>query len=118
MSKLRSRTRSRQAVLAFLVEQHGRGGVFGLEIIKATDFRGGTVYPILAELEKLGWIAGDWEDADVAAEQRRPRRRYYRLTGEGLVGAREYLAPRLPGDRLPGAGSRRVRQAPLPGGSS
>lgn len=99
MSKLRSRTRSRQAVLAVLVAQHGTGGVFGLEIIKATGFRGGTVYPILAELEKLGWVVGDWEDADVAAEQRRPRRRYYRLTGDGLAGAKAYLAPRSPGVR-------------------
>jgi DNA-binding PadR family transcriptional regulator len=93
-------------VLGFLVEQHGTGGVFGLEIIKATDFRGGTVYPILAELEKLGWVVGEWEDAELAAEQRRPRRRYYRLTGEGLVEAREYLAPRSLGAhrvQLPGA---------------
>lgn len=30
--------------------------VYGLEIIRATDLPGGTVYPMLARLEAEGWV--------------------------------------------------------------
>jgi DNA-binding PadR family transcriptional regulator len=94
MSKSLSRTRTRQAVLDYLLERHGTGGVFGSEIMDGADLRSGTVYPILAKLEEIGWVVGDWEDQAVAAAQKRPPRRYYRLTGLGETSAREYCAPR------------------------
>jgi PadR family transcriptional regulator PadR len=73
---------------------------YGLEIAKAAGLATGTLYPILARLERLGWVTSDWEAVDPAAEGR-PRRRYYRLTLEGervasreLAKAQQSLAPR------------------------
>jgi DNA-binding PadR family transcriptional regulator len=62
---------------------------YGLELIEAADLAGGTLYPILARLEKRGWLEGEWE-ADV--EQARAARRYYRLTEEGADRGRRELA--------------------------
>jgi PadR family transcriptional regulator len=63
----------------------------GLEIMRATCLKSGSRYPTLGRLEKAPWIEGDWEDVDEATE-RRPRRRLYRLTLDGVVGARASLA--------------------------
>lgn len=89
------RTQRTQEVLSFLLEQHGTGGVFGWEIIQNTEGVGsGTLYPILAKLEEAGWVVSNWEDSAVAAQEKRPRRRYYWLTGTGATKAPEYCAPR------------------------
>ena len=56
---------------------------YGLEITEATGLRSGTVHPILARLESIGWVASRWEDVDPRREGR-PARRYYRLTAVGL----------------------------------
>jgi DNA-binding PadR family transcriptional regulator len=56
---------------------------YGLDIIQHTDLLPGTVYTTLRRLERRKLVEGRWEDADVAAEQRRPRRRYYDLTPDG-----------------------------------
>jgi PadR family transcriptional regulator, regulatory protein PadR len=93
VSKL-SRTSTRLAVLAHLLRRSGSGGVFGTEIVDSTGLRSGTVYPILARLEEIGWVVSSWEDQAVAAAQKRPARRYYRLTEVGETSAREYCAPR------------------------
>jgi PadR family transcriptional regulator PadR len=90
MSKPPLRTAWTEKVLAYLLDQHGTGGVFGLEIINAEGIRSGTLYPILARLEEAGWVTSNWEDANVAAKQHRPPRRYYRLTGTGETNARAY----------------------------
>jgi PadR family transcriptional regulator PadR len=92
MAKGLLRTDRQLAVVGFLLERHGGGGVYGSEIMDSAGLRSGVVYPILAKLERLGWIVGDWEDGAVAAEQKRPRRRYYRLTDSGVTAAREYCA--------------------------
>jgi PadR family transcriptional regulator PadR len=55
----------------------------GADIMQATGQGGGTVYKVLRRLEDRGLIEGRWEDAVKAERQRRPRRRYYRLTGDG-----------------------------------
>jgi DNA-binding PadR family transcriptional regulator len=64
----------------------------GSDIMAATGQGGGTVYKVLRRLEMRGLIEGVWEDAAKAEAERRPRRRYYRLTAEGraaLVAAGE-----------------------------
>jgi PadR family transcriptional regulator PadR len=61
--------------------------MYGLDIAKQADLKGGTLYPALARLERAGWLTSFREDIDEAAEGRR-RRRYYRLTGEGALKAR------------------------------
>jgi PadR family transcriptional regulator PadR len=61
----------------------------GFEIMKATGLASGTVYPLLARLEGMGWLDSGWDDEqDISG----PRRRYYMLTGDGVVSARTALA--------------------------
>lgn len=62
---------------------------YGFELSKLTGLKSGTIYPILARLEQAGWLTSGWESAEVPG---RPRRRYYRLSGEGVEAARTHLA--------------------------
>jgi DNA-binding PadR family transcriptional regulator len=62
--------------------------IHGYELCAATGQPSGTVYPILARLEHLGWLESEWEEPEVHVPAGRPRRRYYRLTEDGAVGAR------------------------------
>jgi len=63
----------------------------GFELAKAlADERGsraltahGTLYKALGRLAEAGLLEAEWEDAEVALRAGRPRRRLYRLTGEG-----------------------------------
>ncbi len=64
---------------------------YGLEICSAAGLPSGTVHPIFARLERIGWLESRWEDID-PAEQGRPRRRYYRLSRDGAEFARYALA--------------------------
>ena len=76
-------------VLAVLMERPTIGR-YGLEIARAAGLTPGTLYPILARLERAGWLESEWEAADPHQEGR-PRRRYYQLTGVGLHQARHAL---------------------------
>lgn len=72
-----------------------RGVCYGLDIVNRTAMLPGTVYTTLRRLERRGLVRGQWEDAEVAEADRRPRRRYYELTPNGeqaLVDAREHFA--------------------------
>lgn len=64
---------------------------YGLQICQASGLATGTIHPILARFEKLGWLESEWEEAD-PREQGRPRRRYYWLTPDGAERARHALA--------------------------
>jgi DNA-binding PadR family transcriptional regulator len=83
--------------------------LYGLELVDATGLPPGTIYPIMARLEGAGWVTSRWEESGPEA-MGRPRRRYYRLTADGVVQAREALAAsdarrrgrRPVGDALPG----------------
>src|SRR3954465_2131497 len=79
-----------QLALEALLRDPGRE-LYGVEIGERAVLRGGTVHPILARLEGLGWLTSRWEDIDPQAEGRPPRR-YYRLTAEGSLAARAALA--------------------------
>jgi DNA-binding PadR family transcriptional regulator len=90
-----------QLVLRALLE-HPTRERYGLDLSQAAGLATGTIHPILARLEGLGWVESWWEDIDPAAEGR-PRRRYYRLTPDGAERARHALASaRTPVTRLPG----------------
>jgi PadR family transcriptional regulator PadR len=52
----------------------------------------GTLYKALARMEKAGWLTSDWEDADVAAAEGRPRRRLYSITAEGRAALARFEA--------------------------
>ena len=43
----------------------------------------GTLYKALDRMERAGLLESRWEDPEVAVEQGRPRRRLYRVTGNG-----------------------------------
>jgi PadR family transcriptional regulator PadR len=63
----------------------------GAEIAKITKIGSGTLYPLLARLEAVGWLTSQWENV-VASEVGRPRRRLYKLTGVGQRRAQETLS--------------------------
>lgn len=65
--------------------------MYGLQICQAAGLPSGTIHPILARLERLGWIESRWEDA-APQQEGRPRRRYYRMTTDGAERARIALA--------------------------
>lgn len=69
------------AVLTALLENPTKP-VYGLDVSRRAHLPTGSIYPILARLERAGWVESYWEDIDESVEKRR-RRRYYRLTGEG-----------------------------------
>jgi PadR family transcriptional regulator, regulatory protein PadR len=56
---------------------------YGFDVIDRTGLPSGTVYPALSSLERRGLVTSRWESEVVAQEEGRPRRRYYRVTGEG-----------------------------------
>jgi PadR family transcriptional regulator, regulatory protein PadR len=76
-----------QLVLGELIADPTRR-IHGFELCAATGQPSGTVYPILARLEGLGWLESEWEEPEVHVPAGRPRRRYYRLTEDGAAGAR------------------------------
>src|SRR4030081_2563242 len=73
---------------------------YGLEISKQADLETGTLYPVMARLERVGWVESSWEDPDLSTSDGRPRRRYYQLTKDGAEQARP----------APAAGSFRHRE--------
>lgn len=83
-------TQTTQAVLRALLE-HPSKELYGLEICAKAGLPSGTIHPILARLEKAGWLESSWEEID-PHEQGRPRRRYYKLSPDGAELARIALA--------------------------
>jgi len=79
-----------QRVLEALLSDADRE-LYGIEISDAALLPSGTVHPIRARLEGLGWLESRWEDVDPALAGR-PARRYYRLTPHGAQAATAALA--------------------------
>ncbi len=79
-----------QLVLEALLQDPERE-LYGLEISELAELRSGTVHPILARLEGVGWLSSRWEEVDPQVAGRPPRR-YYRLTAVGLSAAPAALA--------------------------
>jgi PadR family transcriptional regulator PadR len=65
--------------------------MYGLQICQDAGLPSGTIHPILARLERMGWLESYWEDV-VPQDEGRPRRRYYRFTQDGAEQARIALA--------------------------
>jgi PadR family transcriptional regulator PadR len=74
-------TRETLRVLRVLLDRSS-GRHYGLEIAKEAGLPTGTIYPILARLEQLGWVVSEWEVVDPASVKR-PRRRFYQLSPDG-----------------------------------
>ncbi|MFG3587508.1 PadR family transcriptional regulator [Streptomyces sp. NPDC047990] len=92
-----------QLVLRALLEEPVRQR-YGLEVCEVAGLPSGTVYPILARLEQVGWLSSAWEDPAVHETTGRPRRRFYQITEAGAEEARLALAHAY-----------RARKQPLPG---
>jgi PadR family transcriptional regulator len=65
--------------------------LYGLEVCALAGLQTGTIHPILARLERLGWLRSSWEQIDPKQEGR-PRRRYYRLDPNSIATIRAALA--------------------------
>lgn len=65
--------------------------VYGFDLMQRTGLPSGSLYPIIARLERAGWIAGRKEAIDASAEGRPPRK-YYLLTADGARCAHQGLA--------------------------
>jgi len=83
-------TLATQLVLGVLLADPA-GDHYGLELSAEAGLPSGTIHPILARLEGLGWVESEWEDIDPRVEGR-PARRYYRLSATGAESARVALA--------------------------
>ncbi|MER6353831.1 PadR family transcriptional regulator [Streptomyces sp. NPDC001634] len=92
-----------QLVLRALLEDPARQR-YGLELCELAGLPSGTIYPILARLEQVGWLDSTWEDPALYQDAGRPRRRFYRITEQGAEQARDALARAY-----------RSRKKPLPG---
>jgi len=56
---------------------------YGTDIMDRTGLPSGTVYPTLSRMDERGYLRSRWEEREQADAERRPRRRYYRLTPSG-----------------------------------
>ena len=55
----------------------------GYDLSKALGIASGTLYPLLVKMEGAGLLYSRWEDGD-PQKMGRPRRRYYRINGQGI----------------------------------
>lgn len=80
-----------QLVLRALLADPGQE-MYGLQICTVAGLPSGTIHPILARLEGLGWLESRWEDTASAHAEGRPQRRYYQFTTDSAELARTALA--------------------------
>ncbi len=66
-------------VLQALLQEHR----YGFEIMRVTQLKSGTVYPLLRRLEAGGFVQSRWESELEAHGEGRPARRYYEHTKAG-----------------------------------
>lgn len=65
---------------------------WGYQLIRKTNVKSGTLYPILQSMCNLGWLTMSWEHDNDAEWSGRPRRRYYHLTDTGRAELTALLA--------------------------
>lgn len=63
----------------------------GYDLMQATGYPSGKLYPILARLQHAGWLTRRREEID-ASEVGRPARHLYQLSDDGAERARQELA--------------------------
>ena len=64
---------------------------YGFELMRLTGMASGSLYPMLARLEKADWLTRGKEDIDPRTAGR-PARMHYRITGAAASAARVQLA--------------------------
>jgi PadR family transcriptional regulator PadR len=58
---------------------------WGYELSKQTGVRSGVLYPMLTRMLDEGWVEDGWEDPTITIHEKRPPRRYYKLTDKGRL---------------------------------
>ena len=66
-----------------ILQAVANGYQYGFDIMDMTGLPGGTVYPALRRLEDQGYVASKWERGDIAQQEQRPARKYYKVTSDG-----------------------------------
>jgi PadR family transcriptional regulator len=84
---------------------------YGFELMKLTNMASGSLYPMLAKLERAGWLTRGRENIDPRAAGR-PARTHYTITGAAVSAGRIQLAalseqfrPPVPGCLRPQGGT-------------
>ncbi len=80
----RYRTPSKSTCLVLLSLLKGRA--YGYEIMKITEIKSGTLYPILMRLTERGLLSSQW---DTPVAPGKPPRQMYELTADGRAWAVE-----------------------------
>ncbi|WP_349322771.1 PadR family transcriptional regulator [Asticcacaulis sp. MM231] len=70
-----------RAVLSVLISQP-QAWRYGYDLLKETELKSGTLYPLLIRLHDQGLLEAEWRPA---AQPGRPPRHAYRLTSAGLA---------------------------------
>jgi len=73
------------ALLSVLLRR-GPAWHYGYDLLKQTGLKSGTLYPILARLQRGGWLEQRWEKSPGAG---RPPRHLYRLSRIGRVAVKK-----------------------------
>lgn len=91
MARKRNHSQQTGMVLSILLSAAGDWH-YGYDLSRQTGLSPGTMYPILKRLTECGWLEAAWSEVQ---ENGRPPRHQYRLTADGVKGAREVLKPNL-----------------------
>lgn len=70
--------------VACALMQDPDGTHWGYSLSKQAEVRSGVLYPMLTRLLDAKWLTDGWEDPTTIREKRPPRR-YYKLTDEGKI---------------------------------
>lgn len=81
--------------------------LYAYRIAQHAGRKTGVVVPILDRLEHAGWVESWWEHDEPS--RRGPRRRFYRLSPDGLAAARKVLTERRGAPRQRTAGENTTR---------
>jgi len=102
LNRMERRRRPSTHTLALLdaLMHRPRAWHYGYDLSRITELKSGTLYPILMRLCDRGVLVAKWQPP---AQEGRPPRHMYRLTGAGLVFARESLREQSAGGFLPPA---------------
>lgn len=66
-------------------------GTHAFALARLSGVHIGSIYAVLARLEKNNWVSGEWEDNP---EVGKPQRHLYRLTDDGIIAAQRLLEER------------------------
>ncbi len=83
---LRLTHQSLKVLHAFM--ENPRKELSGADIRRQTQLFSGTLYPILLRFEDAGLVTSTWEEGN-PSKLGRPRKRLYRISGEGVKAANE-----------------------------